>query len=109
MAVPLLQLNLAPRPSLWRQRHLALGWLALGVGILVMAGALGFTWHAYHQANQEGRDAVSLTDETRPAARQEKQTQASLQNIDAPREQSRWKLPERILQERSLPWSRLTA
>jgi hypothetical protein len=29
--------------------------------------------------------------------------------MDASREQSRWKLAERILQERSLPWSRLTA
>jgi hypothetical protein len=33
----------------------------------------------------------------------------SLQEMDATREQSRWKVAERILQERSLPWSRLTA
>ncbi len=109
MAVPILQLNLAPRPSLWRQRHLALGWMALGAGMLVLVGAIGFTWRAYHQASRAGRDAVSLTEETRRAARQEQQLQASLQDMDATREQSRWKLAERILQERGLPWSRLTA
>jgi hypothetical protein len=109
MAVPVLHLNLAPRPSLWRQRHVAIGWTALGVGILFMAGAIGFTWRSYHQANRAGRDAVSLTDEARRAARKEQQLQASLQDMDASREQSRWKLAERILQERSLPWSRLTA
>ncbi|MBK9795671.1 MAG: hypothetical protein IPP58_04120 [Holophagaceae bacterium] len=109
MAVPVLQLNLAPRPSLWRQRHLALGWIGLGAGLLVLAGAIGFTWRAYHQASRAGRAAVSLTEETRRAAKQEQQLQASLQDMDATREQSRWKLAERILQERSLPWSRLTA
>ena len=109
MAVPVFQLNLAPRPSLWRQRHLAFGWLALGLGMLVLAGAIGFTWSAYHKAGRAGRDAVSLTEEARRAARQEQQLQASLQDMDATREQSRWKLAERILQERSLPWSRLVA
>ncbi len=109
MAVPVLNLNLAPRPSLWRQRHFALGWTALGVGTLFLAGAIGFTWHAYHQANRAGRDAVSLTEEARHAAQQEQLIQDSLQDMDASREQSRWKLAERILQERSLPWSRLTA
>lgn len=109
MAVPVLHLNLAPRPSLWRQHHQTLGWIALGVGIVFMAGAIGFTWRAYHQANRAGRDAVSLTQETRRAARQEQQIESSLQDMDATREQSRWKLAERILQERSLPWSRLTA
>lgn len=109
MAVPVLHLNLAPRPSLWRQHHQTLGWIALGVGIIFMAGAIGFTWRAYHQANRAGRDAVSLTEEARRAARQEQQIESSLKDMDATREQSRWKLAERILQERSLPWSRLTA
>jgi hypothetical protein len=109
MAVPVLHLNLAPRPSLWRQRHLALGWIALGLGALALTGAIGFSWRAYHQANRAGRDAVSLTEEAKRAARQEQQLQTSLQDMDATREQSRWKLAERILQERSLPWSRLTS
>jgi hypothetical protein len=109
MAVPVLNLNLAPRPSLWRQRHQVLGWAALCAGGIFLAGAIGFTWRAYHQANRAGRDAVSLTEEARRAARQEQQLQASLQDMDATKEQSRWKLAEKILQERSLPWSRLTA
>lgn len=108
MSVPVLSLNLAPRPSLWRQRHQLLGWSALALGLLVLLGSIGFTWRAYHQANRAGRDAVTLTEETRRAARQEQQLQASLQNMDAGREQSRWKLAERILQEQGLPWSRLT-
>ena len=109
MAVPILHLNLAPRPSLWRQRHLLLGWLSLGIGIAVLVCTIAMTWRAYHQANSAGRAAVSLTAEAKRAARQEQQIQASLQDMDATREQSRWKLAERILQERSLPWSRLTA
>jgi hypothetical protein len=108
MAVPVLSLNLAPRPSLWRQQHPLLGWVALGLGTTFLLGTLGFTWRAYHQANRAGRDAVSLTEEARRAARQEQRIQASLQDMDATREQARWKLAERILQERSLPWSRLT-
>jgi hypothetical protein len=79
------------------------------VGTLFLAGAIGFTWHAYHQANRAGREAVGLTEEARHAAQQEQQIQDSLLDMDASREQSRWKLAERILQERSLPWSRLTA
>ncbi|MBP1773657.1 MAG: hypothetical protein H6P99_2820 [Holophagaceae bacterium] len=109
MAVPVLQLNLAPRPSLWRQRHGLLGWVALGIGTVFLSGTIGFTWRAYHQASKAGREAVSFTEEARRAARREKELQASLQDMDATREQSRWKLAERILQERSLPWSRLTA
>lgn len=109
MAVPVLPLNLAPTPSLWRQRHVALSWVALGLGGLCLLGAIGFTWRAYHQASKAGRDAVSLTEEARRAARREQQLQTSLQDMDAAVEQSRWKLAERILLERSLPWSRLTA
>jgi len=109
MAVPVLSLNLAPRPSLWRQHHLALGWIALGAGIVLLLGALGFTWQAYHQASRAGRDAVTLTEESRRASIKEQQIQIALQDMDASREQSRWKLAERILLERALPWSRLTA
>lgn len=109
MAVPVLHLNLAPRPSLWRQRHQLLGWLALGLGTAFLLGSLVLTWRAYHQAGRAGREAVSLTEEARRAARQEQQLQASLQDMDASVEQSRWKVAERILLERSLPWSRVTA
>lgn len=109
MAVPILHLNLAPRPSLWRQRHQLLGWLALGLGTAFLLGSLALTWRAYHQAGRAGREAVNLTEEARRAARQEQNLQASLQDMDASVEQSRWKVAERILLERSLPWSRVTA
>lgn len=109
MAVPVLNLNLAPRPSLWRQRHQILGWLALGVGAVFLLGSLALTWRAYHQAGRAGREAVNLTEEARRAARQEQSLQVSLQDMDASVEQSRWKVAERILLERSLPWSRVTA
>ena len=108
MAVPVLGLNLAPHPSLWRQQHKMLGWAALTAGSLFLLGALGLTWRAYAQARRAGRDAVSLTEEAQRAARREREIQATLQDIDATKEQARWKLAERILQERSLPWSRLT-
>lgn len=108
MAVPALGLNLAPHPSLWRQQHKALGWAALAAGSLFLLGALGLTWRAYYQARRAGRDAVSLTEEARRAALREREIQTVLQDIDATKEQARWKLAERILQERSLPWSRLT-
>lgn len=109
MAVPALHLNLAPRPSAWRQYHRILGWAALGCGVAFLLGSLALTWRAYHQAGRAGREAVNLTEETKRAARSEAQIQASLQSMDATREQARWKLGERILQERSLPWSRVTA
>ncbi|GLH71409.1 hypothetical protein GETHPA_29430 [Geothrix rubra] len=108
MAVPVLGLNLAPHPSLWRQQHKTLGWTALAAGSLFLMGALGFSWRAYYQARRAGRDAVSLTEEARRVARREQEIQGTLQDIDATKEQARWKLAERILQERSLPWSRLT-
>lgn len=109
MAVPVISLNLAPRPNLWRQHHLVLGWLALAAGLAMLLGVMGLTWRAYHQASRAGREAVSLTEEARRASLKEQQIQTSLQEMDATREQSRWKLAERILMERALPWSRLTA
>ena len=69
MAVPVLHLNLAPRPNLWRQRHVLLGWIALGVGAATLIGAVGFTGRAYPPAGRAGRAAVSLTEDARRAAR----------------------------------------
>lgn len=109
MALPLLPLNLAPPPSLWRQRHHAFGWTGLGVGVFALLVSLGLTWRAYHQASRAGRDAVVLTEEAKRALKRGQQIQSSLQGMDVEKEQSRWKLAEKILQERSLPWSRIMA
>ena len=109
MPLPALNLNLAPQPSLWRQQHLALGWAALALGTCTLATTLGFTWRAYHQAGRAGRDAVSLATEARRAAIQERELQKTLQAIDPQHEKARWALAERILMERSLPWSRVAA
>lgn len=109
MPLPALNLNLAPQPSLWRQQHLALGWAALALGTCTLATTLGFTWRAYHQAGRAGRDAVSLATEARRAAVQERELQKTLQAIDPQHEKARWALAERILMERSLPWSRVAA
>jgi hypothetical protein len=109
MALPILRLNLAPRPSLWRQNHRALGWIGLGVGLAVLLGTLGFTLWRYHQADREGKEAVKLTTDAQRAAKTERDLLARLQEVDVAKEAPRWKLAERILQERSTPWSRLTA
>lgn len=109
MAVPVLKVNLAPAPTFWRQRHELIGWVALltGTTALILAGSVSFL--AYREAQQAGRDAV-LSTEGAQAARQE---QAAIQNrlraIDVDRELPLWRVAERILRERSHPWSRLTA
>ena len=36
MAIPVLKLNLAPEPSLWRQNHEAFGWSAVGLGAVLL-------------------------------------------------------------------------
>ena len=109
MALPLLRLNLAPPPSLWRQHHQPTAWSVLALGLIALLTSLGLTYRAYRRAQQAGREAVNLTEEARRVAKQEQALQAVLQDVDVSREIPRWKLAERILQERSLPWSRLTA
>ncbi|HJV21459.1 MAG TPA: PilN domain-containing protein [Holophagaceae bacterium] len=109
MSLPRLELNLAPRPTLWRQRHLQLGWgiLALGVGVFLVVGAL--TAKAYWEARRAGREAYMLNEEARKAAKREQQLLAQLAAFDVAKETPRWRNAERILQERALPLSRLLA
>ena len=40
MPIPVLKLNLAPQPTIWRQKHEALGWSAIVVGALCLLGTL---------------------------------------------------------------------
>lgn len=109
MSLPRLELNLAPHPTLWRQRHLHLGWgtLALGLGVLLLAGAL--TGKAYWEANRAGREAFMLNEVARKSAKREQQLLAQLAAFDVAKEMPRWRNAERILQERALPLSRLLA
>ena len=109
MGIPSIKLNLVPEPSLWRERHLLLGWSALALGMAVFLGASGFTVWSYHRASQAGKAAVTADAQTRFAATQEHQLLSQLQQIDVDQELPRWRLAERILSERAAPWSRLAA
>jgi len=109
MAIPVLKLNLAPPPSLWRRQHVMLSWSALSLGAFALGLAVTFTWTAYRQANQMGLGATQLSRKTQEARAQQGSVLTELRAIDVPKELPRWKLAERILGERSSPWSRLTA
>ncbi len=107
MSLPRIDLNLAPRPTLWRQHHQRLGWglLTLGLVTFLVVGAL--TGRAYWEARRAGREAFLLTEEAKRAARREQQLMATLATVDVAKEAPRWRNAERILQERALPFSRL--
>jgi hypothetical protein len=109
MAIPVLKLNLAPPPSLWRRQHALLSWSTLGLGTLALSLAITFSWTAYQQANRMGLGATQLSRKTQEARAQQGSVLTELRAIDVPKELPRWKLAERILGERSSPWSRLTA
>lgn len=109
MAIPVLKLNLVPPPSFWRRNHGPLGWALLGAGVLALAGTLGLTVRAYRQARTAALQAGTLTQQTQNTQRRERDLQNRLSQIDVEKELPRWKLAEKILAERSLPWSRLTA
>ena len=109
MAIPVLKLNLAPPPTLWRRQHTVLSWSALGLGILSLTLVGGLTWRAYHQANRMGREAFLLSRQTQESIARQGTIQSQLNSINVQKELPRWRLAERILVERSSPWSRLTA
>jgi hypothetical protein len=109
MAVPELKLNLAPPSNYWRLNHVLLGWAALALGFLVLAGSLGLTWVAYRRAAITGKLAGSLNSKTLATADAQARLLNELRNVDVAKELPRWRLAERIYTERSLPWSRLTA
>jgi hypothetical protein len=109
MAVTVLKLDLAPPSNLWRTNHVTLGWAALALGALVLAGSIGFTWRAYRLAANNGRQAGAYTGKTRATADAQSRIMAELRSVDVAKELPRWRLAERIYTERSLPWSRLTS
>lgn len=109
MAIPVLKLNLVPPPSFWRRNHGPLGWALLAAGTIALASTLGLTVRAYRQARSAALQAGTLTQQTQNTQRRERDLQNRLSQIDVEKELPRWKLAEKILAERSLPWSRLTA
>ncbi len=109
MAIPVLKLNLAPPPSLWRRQHALLSWSVLGLGALALGLAVTSTVAAYRQTSRMGLEATRLSRQTQEARAKQGNVLAELRAIDVPKELPRWKLAERILGERSSPWSRLTA
>ncbi len=109
MAIPVLKLNLAPPPSLWRRQHQLLSWTSLGLGALLLGLAVASTWVAYLQTSRMGLEATRLSRQTQETRARQGSILAELRSIDVPKELPRWRLAERILGERSSPWSRLTA
>ena len=102
MAVAVLKLDLAPPSNLWRSNHVMLGWAALALGGLILAGSIGLTWAAYRSAAIAGRLAGSLSGKTRATAEAQSQVLAQLRQVDVAKELPRWRLAERIYTERSL-------
>jgi len=109
MPVPVLKLNLVPPPTPWRVHHTLIGWAVLAAGILALAGTLAATGLAYRQAMIAGRNLITLDARSKEASKKQSLLQARLQAIDVEKELPRWRLAERILSERGVPWSRLSA
>jgi len=109
MAVPALRLDLAPPSSPWRLNHAAIGWALLAAGGFVLAAAAGATLRAHRQASRAGQQAVQTRTRTRLSEEAKRRVLDELRGVDVAREMPRWRLAERILLERGLPWSRLTA
>jgi Tfp pilus assembly protein PilN len=109
MPIPVLKLNLAPRPSLWRQKHQTLGWTAIALGSLCLIGALATWGLRANQTRKAGAQAILISREAQAAARKQDKLVEQLRSVDVTKELPRWKLAERIFTERTLPWSRLTA
>jgi hypothetical protein len=109
MAVPVLKLNLAPPSNLWRTNHVLISWAALGLGAAILAATLGLTALSYRQASTSSKRVARFTADARLAASDQARIMDQLRGVDVTRELPRWRLAERIITERSLPWSRLTA
>jgi hypothetical protein len=109
MAVPILKLNLVPPPTLWRQHHRILGWACLIAGSMALVAVVAISLLAYREAIQAGKDVVLSTEEAKDVIRKQLAIQDRLRSVDVEKELPVWRLAERILSERGLPWSRLTA
>jgi len=109
MGVPVIKLNLAPHPTLWRLRHGAIAWIVFAIGTIGLGFSALATMKAYQEADRAGQRTVAITDQARSAQRQQAKLLDELREINVGQEMPRWRLAERILMERALPWSRITA
>ncbi len=109
MPIPVLKLNLAPQPTIWRQKHEALGWSAVAVGALCLIGTLATWGFRASQARKAGAQAILISREAQATVRKQDKLGEQLRSVNVTKELPRWKLAERIFTERTLPWSRLTA
>jgi len=109
MGIPTIKLNLAPPPTMWRLHHAAISWAVLIIGAIGLGFSVLATVKAYKEAEQAGQMTVSIAEQAKMAQMQQNQILLELRDIQVDKEMPRWKLAERILLERALPWSRLTA
>ncbi len=109
MSIPALRIDMAPPSSPWRLNHGAIGWTVLAAGILALAASTVATLRAHAQASRSGQQAARTLMRARQSEDANRRVLDELRSVDVAREMPRWRLAERILTERSLPWSRLTS
>jgi hypothetical protein len=109
MGIPAVKLNLAPPPTLWRLHHGAIAWIVLAIGAVGLGISAVATVRAYQEAERAGKKTVAITGQARSAQQQQARVLDELRDIKVDGEMPRWRLAERILMERALPWSRITA
>jgi hypothetical protein len=109
MGVPAIKLNLAPPPTLWRLHHGAVSWAVLAIGAIGFGLSFVATVRAYQEADRAGQMTVAITDRAKEAQTQQAKVMDDLREVNVDQEMPRWRLAERILMERALPWSRITA
>ena len=109
MAIPAIKLNLAPPPTLWRLHHSAISWIFFSLGVIGLGLSILATARAYGEADKAGQMTVAITELARSTQRMQSDVLDELRGINVDLEMPRWRLAERILMERALPWSRMTA
>jgi len=109
MGSPTIKLNLAPPPTPWRLHHTAISWAVFAVGAVGLGLSVMATAKAYQEAEKAGLMTVSIAERAKDAQTQQNKILQELREIQVDKEMPRWRLAERILLERALPWSRLTA
>jgi hypothetical protein len=83
--------------------------MVLVIGTVGLGLAFVATTKAYQEADRAGQMTVAITDRAKEAQRQQAKVMDELRDIKVEQEMPRWRLAERILMERALPWSRITA